>query len=412
MYEVVVRHVHIRARRIVVSIPSSFVSPSPEWSDHAERSQPMKRIHQERSHRNDRPRPGLRISIEQVLLDVAHILQSATGWRVRLLRTFELIAELVPYDRCALREAPPGVDPFLVILPELLPEARAAHNEVLVEHLGRLALGPMPERRGDSGPSEPYLVVPLMGLDEVIGVLHVSRAGEAYSERQWLVLTLIGAQLGAYLTMLRSRAADVVRSRALEEARRSAAAAIHEKDALLALVARELGAGRAVVEIAVEPEGSCEWCARPGDVAPEVSTAPSVPDRLPLDGISVLLVDDDFDIRDAFQLVLEQSGAVVRSAESAEDVGSPRPPERPVDARPERLRAHAAGGGAGGRSAGRRLDRPRDERRARAGPGRRFPSVRRQAPRVGRARRDGGGPGRPACGLALAGKPVMRVVLG
>lgn len=279
----------------------------------------MKRGNQDAALDRARRHASMRTSLGGVLHDVAHVLQSAKGFRLRVLRTFELLRELVPYDRCAVLESPPGGEPCLVTQPELAPDARIAHHEMLVGLLERLALGPVSGPRAVAEGAASSLAVTLFGLDGAIGVLHVDCEEGSYTARHRLALSLVGAQLGAYLTMVRSSARDQSRDDALEEARRSEAAAIREKDELLALVAKELGAGRAIVEMLVEPEGGCPTCAGPDEASasPAAGSARSTGDTRALAGISVLLVDDDFDIRDAFQLVLEEYGAEVRPAESA-----------------------------------------------------------------------------------------------
>src|SRR5207302_366788 len=55
---------------------------------------------------------------------------------------------------------------------------------------------------------EAHLAVPLIGLGEVIGVLFVRRAEGVYVTRHLQALSVVAAQIAAYLTMLRAVAAD------------------------------------------------------------------------------------------------------------------------------------------------------------------------------------------------------------
>jgi signal transduction histidine kinase len=80
----------------------------------------------------------------------------------------------------------------------------------------------------------------LIGLGQVIGVLFVRRAEEAYKTRHVQALSVVAAQIAAYLTMLRARAEETRGTREIEEARRDAEAARRAKDAFLNLVSHEL----------------------------------------------------------------------------------------------------------------------------------------------------------------------------
>ena len=78
---------------------------------------------------------------------------------------------LVPYEQCALLEAQLGHEPHVVLVPEPAPEERVVLTETLRRHL-RAARRPATRDRGRAAarPEEAHLAVPLVGLDEVIGI--------------------------------------------------------------------------------------------------------------------------------------------------------------------------------------------------------------------------------------------------
>ncbi len=55
------------------------------------------------------------------------------------------------------------------------------------------------------------------------------------------------------------------------------------------------------------------------DAAPVAPRAPGQPESLPPDGLTVLLVDDEDDVRDALRLILQQNGLVVTTASSVRE---------------------------------------------------------------------------------------------
>jgi signal transduction histidine kinase len=176
----------------------------------------------------------------RTLCDIAQVLESAQGEEGRLLRALELLGKLVPYQQCALLEAEPGFDSRLVAFPAMPPEEKNGLTDALIKLFGKLleerALAPEPSPllRGA------HLAVPLMGLDEVIGVLFVRRGEGTYEKRNLRVLSLVASQLAAYLMMLRARAEEIGRAQELEDARRAAESALRAKDELLDLIAHEL----------------------------------------------------------------------------------------------------------------------------------------------------------------------------
>jgi len=187
-----------------------------------------------------RHKAGSRKPLSRTLYDMAQVLESAEGSERRVLHVLALLQRLVPYDQCALLEAQPGREPRLVVVPGVAPDERALLTETLMSLFGQLLEdhGRAPEV--PPRPSGAHLAVPLVGLDQVIGVFLVRGAKGAYEARHLRALSVVAAKLAAYFMMLRARAEEAERARELEEARRAAEAANRAKDEFLALVSHEL----------------------------------------------------------------------------------------------------------------------------------------------------------------------------
>jgi signal transduction histidine kinase len=178
--------------------------------------------------------------IGRALYDITQVLESASGAEERLRRVLELLAELVPYQQCALLEARLGHEPYVVAVPEPAGEERTYLAATLVALLGRLA-----DRNASAiplavRPQGPHLAVPLVGLDEVMGVLFVRSEEQPYSEEHLRALSVVAAKLAAYLSMLSGRTELAALAHDRDEARRAAEAVNRAKDEFLALVSYEL----------------------------------------------------------------------------------------------------------------------------------------------------------------------------
>src|SRR6185369_675431 len=128
-----------------------------------------------------------------------------------------------------------------VLIPELPTDERARLTEALLEIFGQLVDIDVSGSVRTSRPSGMHLAVPLIGLDEVIGLLFVrSSSVDEYNEEHVRALSVVASTLAAYLTTLRARAELVELARERDEARRAAEAANRAKDDFLALVSHEL----------------------------------------------------------------------------------------------------------------------------------------------------------------------------
>src|SRR5207237_5770227 len=135
--------------------------------------------------------------VGRTLCDIAQVLESSEGAEARVAGAIELLGKLVPYQQCALLEAEPGADPRLTALPALPPEEKNGLTVALVQLHGQM----LEERALDLEPPRimwgAHLAVPLIGLDEVIGVLFVRR-GDGHDEKRHLrVLSLVAGQPAA-----------------------------------------------------------------------------------------------------------------------------------------------------------------------------------------------------------------------
>jgi two-component system, chemotaxis family, CheB/CheR fusion protein len=179
--------------------------------------------------------------LNRTLYDITQLLESADDAGARVLRVLERMRTVIPYEQCAMLEARPGKEPQLVLSPEPPSDERALLSGTLLEIFGQLVDVDASVSVRTSRPSGMRLAVPLIGLDEVIGLLYVrSSAAEEYTEEQVRSLSVIAAKLAAYLTTLRARAELVELVRERDEARRAAESANRAKDEFLALVSHEL----------------------------------------------------------------------------------------------------------------------------------------------------------------------------
>jgi hypothetical protein len=179
--------------------------------------------------------------ISRTLYDVTQLLESADRADERMRRVLELLRELVPYQQCAMLEARLGHDAQVVLVPEPPAEERLVLTRVLIDIFGQLVDRDArpPEVAGRS--DEARLAVPLVGLDEVIGILLVRSSVTQYGEDHLRALSVIAAKLAAYIT-IRGTSADLAElARERDETRRTVEAAQRAKDELLELVSAGLG---------------------------------------------------------------------------------------------------------------------------------------------------------------------------
>jgi signal transduction histidine kinase len=192
----------------------------------------------------------------RTLYDITQLLESADGAEGRVRRVLGLLRGIVPYDQCAMLEAAPGCERRFIMVPEAPADERPVLEDTLLNLLGQLV-----DPNGDAVTDAPlsmsmsmslstsvratrpqgtHLAVPLVGLDEVIGLVLVRSSKGEYTEDQLRALSVVAAKLAAYVTTRRARAQLLHLARERDYARRAAEAATQAKDDLLALVSLEL----------------------------------------------------------------------------------------------------------------------------------------------------------------------------
>jgi signal transduction histidine kinase len=178
--------------------------------------------------------------IGRTLYDVTQLLESADRAHERVRRVLEMLWDLVPYQQCAMLEARLGHDAHVVLVPEPSAEERIVLTRTLVDIFGQL-VDPDARTRVVPGRSqEAQLAVPLVGLDEVIGILLVRSSVTEYSEEHLRALSVIAAKLAAYITIRGASVEIAELARERDEAWRAVEAARDAKDELLQLVWSEL----------------------------------------------------------------------------------------------------------------------------------------------------------------------------
>jgi signal transduction histidine kinase/CheY-like chemotaxis protein len=178
-------------------------------------------------------------SPSQAFYDIAQLLESAEDSEARVMRVLARLRSLVPYQRCAVLDAPMGSEARLIAPPETTLVARAMLQATTQALFRRLV--DEPGRSAEASTlSGMHLAVPLVGLDSVVGVLLVERSEGEYDEQHLRALSVVAAKLAAYFSMLHAFKREAARTAELAHAKLAAEAADRAKDEFLALVSHEL----------------------------------------------------------------------------------------------------------------------------------------------------------------------------
>ena len=187
-------------------------------------------------------------SIARTLYDIAQGFDWPLDPEPRLRRALRLLHRIVPYDRCGLLDAPAIGAPRLVVEPDAA-EEREGLGRILRRFLTLLTgeahqapdWRPPDVARVPLWASPSHLAVPLVGLDRVLGVLYVRGTDVAYTDDHLRLLSIVAAQIAAYLTACRLREQEAQIVTEHEAARAAADAESRAKDEFLAMLGRELG---------------------------------------------------------------------------------------------------------------------------------------------------------------------------
>jgi signal transduction histidine kinase len=184
--------------------------------------------------------------VARTLYDIAQGFDWPLDPEPRLRRALRLLRRIVPYERCGLLDTPAVGAPRLVVEPDA-PEERERVSRILRRFLTVLTgeeHGPNAWRPPDAAlvplwVSPSHLAVPLVGLDRVLGVLFV-RGSDVYTDDHLRLLSVVAAQLAAYLTACRLREQEMQIVTEHEAARAATDAESRAKDEFMAMLAREL----------------------------------------------------------------------------------------------------------------------------------------------------------------------------
>jgi signal transduction histidine kinase len=184
--------------------------------------------------------------VARTLYDIAQGFDWPLDPEPRLRRALRLLRRIVPYDRCGLLDTPAVGAPRLVVEPDAAEERESVARilrrfmTVLTDEAHRAARRPAEAAFVPLWASSSHLAVPLVGMDRVLGVLFV-RGTEVYTDNHLRLLSVVAAQIAAYLTACRLREQESQIVAEHEAARVAADAESRGKDEFLAMLARELG---------------------------------------------------------------------------------------------------------------------------------------------------------------------------
>jgi signal transduction histidine kinase len=176
----------------------------------------------------------------RTLSDITQLLESADRSNERVRRVLEILHTLVPYEQCVMLDLWLGHEPHIEVVSHVPPFDQVPFMTTLVDLFQDLAA----HRESAAGPASPFegmhLAMPMVGLDEVMGLLFVRSSLAEYTEDHVRALSLVAAKLAAYFTMLHAQAQLAQLALERDEARRAAEAANRAKDQLLVLVSDEI----------------------------------------------------------------------------------------------------------------------------------------------------------------------------
>jgi K+-sensing histidine kinase KdpD len=182
----------------------------------------------------------------RTLAEIAQMLDRYDDSQRRLRETLRLLENLVPYDRCALLDATVS-DASLLVLPELADDERAiletrlaGFHDLLVAERAAQHGAEEPVAVPQSGENNQYIAVPLVSSDSVRGVIYVERTQSEYSLLELSLLSVVAAQIAAYITIWRFTEEEAQRVIDIQAARAAAETANRAKDEFLTILGHEL----------------------------------------------------------------------------------------------------------------------------------------------------------------------------
>jgi GAF domain-containing protein len=170
-------------------------------------------------------------SVARTLYDIALVFDAPSQTEPRLQRALGLVGRIVPNDRCALLDVA-GPGPARLVVEPDAPEEHTALRRVLTRFLTILT----DEERAGTGwqlpdiatlalwASPSHLAVPLIGFDQILGVLFVRRQmANGYTNDHLRLLSIVASQIATHLASCRlrddARARDGLLTTAVRELR-------------------------------------------------------------------------------------------------------------------------------------------------------------------------------------------------
>lgn len=194
--------------------------------------------------------------VSRTLAEIAHVLAASDGADHRVIAALKLLHRVIAYERCALLEiVQKNGRCELYAVPDLPAEQRTAlrnrliallrlmadeGNETRAQAYGAGDGAELEDQQTDGANIPTHLAIPVIGLDQLIGVLFVEQSGEEYDEHSLRLLTVAAAQLGSYLTTLRLREDELEHARQLGVALQRLEETDRRKDEFLAMLGHEL----------------------------------------------------------------------------------------------------------------------------------------------------------------------------
>lgn len=142
---------------------------------------------------------GSRELAARTLIEIAQTLDSSVDECLRMTRSLTLLKTLLRCDRCSLLcDAKGDGGHKMLSVPAVEGEDVARLEERLLSLVRALDTGGAVPRESHGN----ALALPLVGLDEVRGILAVERSGDHFTADEMRLFSVVAAQIGAYVTML------------------------------------------------------------------------------------------------------------------------------------------------------------------------------------------------------------------
>jgi signal transduction histidine kinase len=171
-----------------------------------------------------------RRSVVSALADIADALECGEGLEARLARVLDILQTLVGYECGAVLETRSGAERRLLVRPDECTAEISRLRSNLVRLVRLVSEADYDVRGPVSVPYRFHLGVPLVGLDDVHGLLFIARNDQPYDEDDLGIVSVVASQIGSYLTACELREAEARRLKRDSE----------EKDHFLAMVSHEL----------------------------------------------------------------------------------------------------------------------------------------------------------------------------